>query len=140
MSLRLERGNRCLRELSSRRLTCGHRQGSVVELEIRLPLVSLADRALLIVYGPAAGTFVGEQDQGRLDTIAGGALWETPPAADDAYPVGSGAVGSFCHRPNWLPWGSLQVANQPMPGTGPGSFASPPSSVTRAASALMSST
>ena len=90
--------------------------------------------------GPTAGTFAGEQDQGRLDTRAGGALWETRPAADDVYPVGSGAVGSFCHRPNSLPWGSLQVANQPIPGTGPGSFASPPSSFTRAAPALMSST
>jgi hypothetical protein len=90
--------------------------------------------------GPHQRTFAGEQDQGRLDTIVGGALWETPPAADDVYPVGSGAVGSFCHRPNSFPWGSLQVANQPMPGTGPGSFASPPSSFTRTAPALMSST
>jgi len=34
----------------------------------------------------------------------------------------------------------LQVENHPMPGTGIGSFASPPSSFTRAAPALMSST
>jgi hypothetical protein len=66
--------------------------------------------------------------------------WETPPAAAAVYPVGAGADGSFCHRPNSFPWGSLQVANQPMPGTEPGSFASPPSSLTRAAPALMSST
>jgi hypothetical protein len=65
---------------------------------------------------------------------------ETPPDADEVHPVGAGADGSFCHRPNSFPWGSLQVANQPMFGTGAGSFASPPSSRTRAAPALMSST
>ena len=52
----------------------------------------------------------------------------------------SGADGSFCQRPKSLPWGSLQVENQPLLGTGRGSFASPPSSFTRAAPALMSST
>jgi hypothetical protein len=59
---------------------------------------------------------------------------------DQSYPVGAGAAASFCHRPNSFPSGSLQVANQPMLGTGLGSFASPPSSFTRAAPALMSST
>jgi hypothetical protein len=73
-------------------------------------------------------------------TTAGDAWLETPPAADAVYPVGAGADGSFCHRPNSFPWGSLQVANQPMPGTGLGSFASPPSSFTCAPPALMSST
>jgi hypothetical protein len=57
-----------------------------------------------------------------------------------AYPAGAGADGSVCHRPNSLPCGSRQVTNQPMPGTGPGWSASPPSSLTRAAPALMSST
>src|SRR5207247_7496102 len=50
------------------------------------------------------------------------------------------ADGSFCQRPNSLPCGSLHVANQPMLGTGIGSPASPPSSCTRAAPALTSST
>ena len=102
--------------------------------------LSLADRALLMVCGPGAGQQPRRSRASKTRAVSGGALWETPPAADDVYPVGSGAVGSFCHRPNSLPWGSLQVANQPMPGTGPGSFASPPSSFTRAAPALMSST
>jgi hypothetical protein len=56
------------------------------------------------------------------------------------YPAGAGADGSFCQRPNSFPCGSLHVTNQPMPGTGPGSSASPPSSLTRRAPALMSST
>ena len=56
------------------------------------------------------------------------------------YPVGLGADVSFCQSPNSFPCGSLQVANQPMAGTGIGSSASPPSSFTRAAPALMSST
>ncbi len=64
----------------------------------------------------------------------------TPPAADGVYPVGAGAEGSFCQRPNSFPSVSLQTVNQPMPGTGPGSFAWPPSSLTRAAPVLMSST
>lgn len=64
----------------------------------------------------------------------------TPPAADEAYSVGAVADGSCCQRPNSLPCVSLQVANQPMPGTGSGSSASPPSSFTRAAPALTSST
>jgi hypothetical protein len=59
---------------------------------------------------------------------------------DQGYPVGAGAAASFCHRPNSFPSVSLQIANQPMLGTGLGSFASPPSSFTRAAPALMSST
>ena len=58
----------------------------------------------------------------------------------EVYPAGAGADGSVCHRPNSLPCGSRQVTNQPMPGTGPGWSASPPSSLTRAAPALMSST
>jgi hypothetical protein len=48
--------------------------------------------------------------------------------------------GSGRRSPNSFPCGSLQVENQPMLGTGAGSFASPPSSFTRAAPALMSST
>ena len=56
------------------------------------------------------------------------------------YAVGAGADASVCHRPNSLPCGSLQVENQPMPGTGIDWSASPPSSLTRAAPALMSST
>jgi hypothetical protein len=52
--------------------------GEAVQLAVRLPRLSLGGRALLIVYGPGAGqqpgTFAGEQDQGRRDTIAGGAL------------------------------------------------------------------
>jgi hypothetical protein len=73
-------------------------------------------------------------------TTAGGVSHEAPPAADEVYSVGAGADGSFCHRPKSLPSVSLQTANQPMLGTGAGSFASPPSSLTRAAPALMSST
>ncbi len=60
--------------------------------------------------------------------------------ADEVYPLGSGADGSFCQRPNSLPTGSLQTENQPMRGTGPGWFASAPSSFTRATPELMSST
>src|SRR6266567_8343164 len=56
------------------------------------------------------------------------------------YCAGGGADVSVCQRLNSLPCGSLQAENQPMPGTGIGSFASPPSSFTRAAPALMSST
>ena len=59
-------------------------------------------------------------------------------AAD--YISGIGADGSVCQRPNSLPSGSVQVANQPMLGTGIPSAASPPSSRTRATPALMSST
>src|SRR6266516_3227253 len=58
----------------------------------------------------------------------------------EVYPVGAGADGSVCQRPKSFPSVSLQTANQPMSGTGRGSFASPPSSFTRAAPALMSST
>ena len=50
------------------------------------------------------------------------------------------ALSSVCQSPNSLPSGSLQIENQPMPGTGVGSPASPPSSLTRAAPALTSST
>jgi hypothetical protein len=119
-------------------------EGRAVELGVRVPRLSLADRALLIVCGPGAGQ--PPRRSRASPTRAGSARelaapwWETPPAAAAVYPVGAGADGSFCHRPNSFPWGSLQVANQPMPGTGPGSFASPPSSFTRAAPALMSST
>ena len=52
----------------------------------------------------------------------------------------SGAEGSVCQRPKSFPLGSVHVANQPMLGTGIGSFAEPPSSFTFAAPALMSST
>jgi predicted ester cyclase len=55
-------------------------------------------------------------------------------------PAGACADGSFCQRPNSFPFGSRQVANQPMFGTGIGSSASPPSSFTFAAPALTSST
>src|SRR5262249_6528396 len=51
-----------------------------------------------------------------------------------------GAFVSVCQSPNSLPSGSLQTENQPMLGTGSASPASPPSSFTRAAPALMSST
>src|SRR5215831_7258755 len=61
-------------------------------------------------------------------------------AAEEVYCGGGGADVSVCQRPNSLPCGSLQAENQPMPGTGMGWFASPPSSLTRAAPALMSST
>jgi hypothetical protein len=60
------------------RLRCDDRQGGAVKLGVRLPRLSLADRTLLIVCGPGAGqqpgTYAGEQDQGRHDTIVGGAL------------------------------------------------------------------
>ena len=49
------------------------------------------------------------------------------------YCCGGGADVSVCQSPNSLPCGSLQAENQPMPGTGIGSPASPPSSLTRAA-------
>ena len=60
------------------------------------------------------------------------------PAARD-YDAGADADGSFCQRPKSFPSLSVQVANQPMPGTGIASFASPPSSLTLATPALMSS-
>ena len=72
--------HRCIivRELPGGRLTCGDRQGGLSSWGVRLPRLSLADRALLVVCGPGAGqhpgAFAGEQDQSRLDTIAGGAL------------------------------------------------------------------
>ena len=50
------------------------------------------------------------------------------------------ADGSVCQRPKSFPSVSLQIANQPMLGTGIASLASPPSSLTREAPALMSST
>ncbi len=42
---------------------------------------------------------------------SGGAFLGTPPAADEVYPVGAGAEGSFCQRPNSFPSVSLQIAN-----------------------------
>src|SRR5581483_8245323 len=62
------------------------------------------------------------------------------PALHVAYPSRDGADGSFCQRPNSFPCGAVQVGNQPICGTGIGSPACPPSSFTRAAPALMSST
>ena len=50
------------------------------------------------------------------------------------------ALGSDCQRPKSFPCVSLQVANQPIPGTGMPSLDSPPRSRTRAAAAPMSST
>src|SRR5664279_1220731 len=82
----------------------------------------------------------------RISDQAGAAITNMEPSKQGIRPyfdvddINAGADGSVCHRPNSLPCGSRQVANQPMPGTGPGSLASPPSSVTRAAPALMSST
>jgi hypothetical protein len=70
----------------------------------------------------------------------GGRRHLRPPAGDVGYSVGAGADGSFCQMPKSFPSVSLQIANQPMPGTGRGSSASPPSSFTRAAPALISST
>src|SRR5260370_36984620 len=55
-----------------------------------------------------------------------------------AYCAGAGADVSVCQSPNSFPCGSLQVENQPMAGTGIGSFSSPPSSRTRPPPALMS--
>ncbi len=55
------------------------------------------------------------------------------------YP-GMGAEASVCHRPNSFPCGSVQVANQPISGTGIGSLACPPNSRTRSAPAPISST
>ena len=76
----------------------------------------------------------------RSSVIRRGGVWVARPAPSgelergaQVYPVGAGADGSVCQRPNSFPWGSVQVANQPMPGTEPGSLASPPSSFTRAA-------
>ena len=56
------------------------------------------------------------------------------------YPAGAGADESVCQRPNSLPEVSLQIANQPIAGTGIASSASPPSSRTWFAPASMSST
>src|SRR6266536_914585 len=53
---------------------------------------------------------------------------------------GAGADGSLCQRPIGFPSVSVPVTNQPMPGTGCGSSALPPSSCRRLAPALMSST
>jgi uncharacterized membrane protein len=61
-------------------------------------------------------------------------------SAAPVYCAGAGAEVSVCQSPNSFPCGSVQVENQPMAGTGIGSPASPPSSVTRAAPALTSST
>src|SRR5215469_14659286 len=63
----------------------------------------------------------------------------TLPAAP-VYCAGAGAHASVCQSPNSFPRGSVQAENQPMAGTGIGSPACPPSSVTRAAPDLMSST
>src|SRR5260370_32817380 len=59
--------------------------------------------------------------------------------AGPVYRAGAGADGSVCQSLNSFPCGSLQVENQPMAGTGIGSFASPPSSFTHAPPALISS-
>ena len=50
------------------------------------------------------------------------------------------AFGSFCQSPKAFPSVSVHAANQPICGTGCGSPACPPSSLTRAAPARMSST
>ncbi len=76
-------------------------------------------------------------EEGRGDAERATAF---PGVAADAYPAGFGADGSVCHRPNSFPPGSLQTANHPMLGTGIPSPDSPPSSLTRATPALMSST
>src|SRR6266568_6186064 len=73
-------------------------------------------------------------------TAAGALLGGRRQPLNQVYPVGAGADESFCQRPNSFPCGSRQVENQPMFGTGRGSSASPPSSFTRAAPALISST
>ena len=52
---------------------------------------------------------------------------------ESVYCAGAGADVSVCHSPNTFSCGSLQAENQPMAGTGAGSPAFPPSSVTRAA-------
>jgi hypothetical protein len=80
--------------------------------------------------------------QARTAPPAPTAVGTEPPvrAAPPGYPLVSGADGSVCQSPNSLPCGSVHVANQPMRGTGIASSARPPSSFTRAAPALMSST
>ena len=55
-------------------------------------------------------------------------------------PAGVGASLSVCQSPKSFPCGSLQTANQPMPGTGIFSPDSPPSSFTLAMPASISST
>ena len=72
--------------------------------------------------------------------LAAGAPWKDAGSLSSGHVYAVGADGSFCQRPNSLPWVSLQVENQPLPGTGRGASASPPSSFTRAAPMLMSST
>jgi predicted 3-demethylubiquinone-9 3-methyltransferase (glyoxalase superfamily) len=84
---------------------------------------------------------IGALEQAAAQGGGGGAPGPgAPRAAGGCYPAGAEADGSCCQRPNSFPCGSLQVTNQPMPGTGIGSSASPPSSFTRAAPALISST
>jgi hypothetical protein len=58
-----------LESFAGGRLTCGHRQGSAVQLGIRLPLLSASDRAVLIVCGPDAGPDGGAT--GELLTLPG---------------------------------------------------------------------
>jgi len=73
---------------------------------------------------------------------SGERVWRSPLQLEPAigYAVGMAADSSFCQSPNSFPSVSLQIENQPMPGTGMASPASPPSSLTRAAPALTSST
>jgi hypothetical protein len=74
-----------------------------------------------------------------LDNRHGWQASSAPAGRRAVYPL-AGADGSLCQSPKSFPWVSLQIATQPIPGTGRGSFASPPSSFTHAAPALMSST
>src|SRR4029450_1264375 len=74
------------------------------------------------------------------DARCGRGTCRLPARTDSGYASGFGAFGSVCQRPNLLPSGSGQGGTQPIDGTGIGSPASPPSSLTRAAPVLMSST
>ena len=97
-------------------------EGGVHEILERRPLEEMAQREALCRV---------RDDADRLPSGSRGLR---------TYPSVLGADGSVCQMPNSFPCGSLQMANQPIVGTGIGSPASPPSSRTRAVPALMSST
>ena len=65
-------------------------------------------------------------------SVAAGGAFNAPRPRGRLYASGIDALGSVCQSPNSFPSGSLHTENQPMPGTGVASPASPPSSPTRA--------
>lgn len=69
----------------------------------------------LVVTGLGRNT--GRARRPRAPSRRAGSTAGSPPSVDPAYAPGVGALGSVCQSPKSLPSGSVQVANQPIPGT-----------------------